>query len=72
MLRHLVICAIEIRLIAACPRDSGTRIVRHEQFGDALEKLEGPHMAVNPVRQILTKRRSRKGVRAGAEHCDED
>jgi hypothetical protein len=28
------------------------RIVRHEQFGDTLEKLEGAHMAVDPVRQL--------------------
>ena len=72
MLRHLVIGAVEIRLITACPRDSGTRVVRHEQFGDALEKLEGSHMAVDPVRQIMAERRSRKGVCAGAEHGDED
>jgi len=72
VLSHLVIGAVEIRLIAACPRDSGTRVVWHEQFGDALEKLKGAHMAVDPVRQILAERRSCKGVGAGAEHGDED
>src|SRR6266536_4990878 len=72
MLSHLVIGAVEVRLIAARPRDSGTGVVRHEQFGDALEKLEGAHMAVDPVRQILAERRAGKGVCAGAEHGDED
>jgi hypothetical protein len=37
-----------------------------------LEKLECAHMAVNPVRQILAERRSRKRVRARAEHGNED
>jgi hypothetical protein len=72
MLRHLVIGAVEIRLIAAGPRDSRAWVVRHEQLGDALEKLEGAHMAVDPVRQVLAERRTRKGVGAGAEHGYED
>src|SRR5450432_195565 len=72
MLSHLLIGPVEIRLIAAGPRDSRTRIVGYEQFGNTLEELEGAHMAVDPVRQILAKRRSCKGVGAGAEHSDED
>src|SRR4051794_10167463 len=72
MLSHLVISAVEIRLIAARARDSGAGVVRHEQFSDALKKLEGAHMAVDPVRQILAERRPGKGVCAGAEHGDED
>src|SRR5713226_811253 len=72
MLRHLVIGAVQIRLIAARSCNSSARIIRHQQPGDALEKLESAHMTVNPVRQILAERRSRKRVRARAEHSNED
>src|SRR5277367_3561269 len=65
MLSHLVIGAVEIRLITAGPRDSGARVVGNKQLGDALENLKGAYMAVDPARQILAERRARKGVGAG-------
>ena len=56
MLRHLVIRAIEIRLIAACPRDAGTWIIRHQQLGRAPEKLESMYVAVtNKNPRIIVK-----------------
>src|SRR3954454_15042178 len=72
VLRHLVISAIEIRLVAACSSNARTRIIRHEQPCNALEELEGSDMAVNPARQVLAVRSSSKGVCAGAEHGDKD
>jgi hypothetical protein len=72
MLRHFVIRAMEIRLVTARARDAGPRIIGHEQLRGALEEIEGAHMAIDPVRESLSECCSRKGVRAGAEHGDED
>ena len=72
MLRHLVIGTVEIRFIATRPSYSGTRVIRHEQPCNALEKLKGSDMAVNPIRQVLAECSSCKGVGAGAEHGDKD
>ena len=57
MLRHLVIGAIEIRLIAARAVDAGPRIIRHDQLRGSVEKLEGGTWQVDPVRQILARAR---------------
>src|ERR1700741_3632782 len=72
MLGHFVIRAIEVRLVTACARDAGPRIIWHEQLGGALEEIEGTHMAIDPVRKALAESGSRKGIGAGAEHGDED
>src|SRR5664279_540846 len=72
MLRHLVVRAVKIRLVAAGARDAGSWVVRHQELRGALEKLEGAHMAIDPVRQVLAQRRPGEGVCAGAEHGDED
>jgi hypothetical protein len=72
MLRHLVIGAIEIGLIAACSSYASTWVIRHEQPCDALKELEGSDVAVNPIRQVLAECSSRKGICASAEHGDKD
>src|SRR5690348_586460 len=72
MLGHFVIGAIEVRLVTACSRDARPRIIRHKQLRGALEEIKGTHMAIDPVREPLAKRCSRKSVGARAEHGDED
>ena len=71
VLGHLVISAVEIRLIAAGSSDTGARVIGNDQLRRAAEELESLHVAVDPVRQILAQGGSRKGVGAGAEHGDE-
>jgi hypothetical protein len=72
MLRHLVIGAVEIRLIAAGAGHPGPWIIRHQQPCDALKKLKAAHMAVNPAGEILAERCSRECVGTRPEHSNED
>src|SRR5438105_2636793 len=72
MLCHFVVRAIEIRLIAARPRDAGPWIIRYQQLRGALEEIEGTHMAIDPGRKSLAERCARERVGAGAEHGNKD
>src|SRR5688572_5704537 len=65
MLRHLVIGAVQVRLVAAGPSDAGARIVGHDQLNGALVKLKRTHVTVDPVRQPLPERCIGEGVVAG-------
>jgi hypothetical protein len=71
MLRHLVIGAIEIRLVTAGPVDAGPGIIGHDQLGGSVEVLEGCHVASDPVRQVLTHGGLCKGISTGAQHGHE-
>jgi hypothetical protein len=53
MLRHFVLCTIEIRFVTACARDAGPRIMGHEQLRGALEEIKSMHMAIDPAREPL-------------------
>jgi hypothetical protein len=68
---HLVVRAIEIRLIAAGAIDAGARVIRHNELRRSRDELEGPDVAVDPVRQMLSPCGVRECVGAGAEHGDE-
>ena len=72
MLSHLVIGAVQIRLVPAGSRHAGARVVRNQQSGSAAEELEGMHMTIDPLRQVLSHCGAGKRISAGAEDSDED
>src|SRR6476469_942606 len=65
MLRHLEIRPIEIRLVTASSIHRRARVIRNDENRASSEKLERPHMAINPTVQILPKRGKRKSITAG-------
>src|SRR5436853_4854517 len=71
MFSHLVVSAVEIGFIAAGAIDAGARVIGHDEFRRTANELEGAHVTVDPVRQMLTSRGVRESVSAGAEHRDE-
>jgi hypothetical protein len=68
---HLGVRAVKIGLIAAGAIDAGARVVGHDEFRRSAHELEGAHVAVDPVRQMLTSCGVGESVSAGAEHRDE-
>lgn len=50
---------------------TGAGIIWNDQLGCTLKVLEGRHMTVNPVPQVLAQRGPREGVSAGAQNGDE-
>jgi hypothetical protein len=69
---HLGVGAVDLGVVEAGPDDGGLRIVRHDEFGHAADRLEGAHMGVNPVGQRLRPGRLGEGEARGAQHGDED
>ena len=53
MSRHLGIGSVDLRIVEAGLDDGGLRIVGHEKFGGAADRLEGADMGVDPVGQRL-------------------
>ena len=68
---HVEIRAVQVRLIAAGTVDAGAGIIWNDQLRCTLEVLEGRHMTVDPVPQVLVQRGPREGVGAGAQNRDE-
>ena len=50
---HLGVGAVDLRVVEAGPDDGGLRIVRHDEFRYAADRLEGADMGVDPVGQRL-------------------
>ncbi len=72
MRRHLGICSIDLRIVEAGLDDRGLRVVRHDQFGNAADRLQRAHMGVDPIGKRLRPTRMREGEARRAQHGDED
>ena len=59
--RHLAVGPIDLRLVEAGLDDGGPSVVRHDEFGNAADRLEGAHVGVDPVRQRLRPARLGEG-----------
>lgn len=68
----LLISRIELRFIAASLADAAFQVVRHQQLRGAAEKLEGPDMTAQPIRQNLAPGRFGKRIIGGAQNGDKD
>src|SRR5215468_9900124 len=68
---HLVIGAVQVRLVATRPVHARSWIVGNDQLGRALIILKGSDVASYPVAQILAQRGPSEGVGAGAQGRDE-
>ena len=53
MLGQVVVGGIDVGLVARGLRDAAAQVVGHPQLGAAAEEGERPHVAANPVRQLL-------------------
>src|SRR5271156_1951242 len=51
--RHLGIGAVDLRVVEAGLNDGGFGVVGHDEFGNPPDRLEGPHVGVDPVGQRL-------------------
>ena len=72
MRRHLGVGAIDLRLVETGLDDGGPGVVRHDEFGDAADRLEGAHVGVDPVRERLRPGRLGEGEARRPQHRDED
>ena len=72
MRRHLGVGAIDLGIVETGLDDGRLGIVRHEKMRNAADRLQGPHMGVDPVGQRLCPARMRKSEARRAEHRDED
>ena len=70
--RHLGIGSVDLRVVEAGLDDGGLGVVRHDQFGNPADRLEGPHVGVDPVGQRLRPGRLGEGEARGPQHGDED
>src|SRR5213593_4543862 len=68
---HVEIRAVQFRFVAAGTVDAGAGIIWNDQLRNTLEILEGRHMTVNPVPQVLAQRGPYEGVGAGTQNGDE-
>jgi hypothetical protein len=72
MRRHLGVGAIDLRLVEAGLDDGGSGVVRHDEFGNAADRLEGADVGGDPVRQRLRPGRLGEGEARRTQHGDED
>jgi hypothetical protein len=70
--RHLAVGTIDLRLVEAGLDDGGPGVVRHDELGNAADRLEGAHVGVDPVGQRLRPARLGEGEARGPQHGDED
>src|SRR5271157_423427 len=70
--RHLGIGSVDLRVVEAGLDDSGFGVVRHDEFGNPADRLEGARMGVDPVGERLRPGRLGEGEARGAQHGDED
>jgi len=68
MQSHLVIGAVQVRLVAAGAIHTSARIVGNDKSRRAQTVFESGNVTFYPVAQILAERGMRKGVIAGAEN----
>ena len=72
MRRHLGVGAIDLRLVEAGLDDGGPGVVRHDELGNAADRLEGADVGGDPVRQRLRPGRLGEGEARRPENGDED
>jgi len=72
MARHLGVGRLDIRFVTAALGDSRFQVIGYQNFRASAEKLKGPHMGADPVRQTLGFHRFRIGVVGGAQHRHEN
>ena len=72
MRRHLGVGPIDLRLVEAGLDDGGLGVVRHDEFGDAADRLEGANVGVDPVRQRLRPARLGEGEARRPQNGDEN
>ena len=70
--RHLLVRALDSRLVAAGHRDAGPQLVRHHRLRHAAEELKGADVAGDPVGPALRPRRLGEGEVGSAEHRHEE
>ena len=70
--RHLGVGPVDFRIVEAGLDDGGLRIVGHDEFGDAADRLEGADVGVDPVGQRLRPARLGEGEARGPQHRNED
>ena len=70
--RHLGVSSVDLGIVEAGLDDGGLRVVRHDEFGYAADRLEGAHVGVDPVGQRLRPGRLGEGEARRAQHRDED
>ena len=66
MRRHLGVGSIDLGVVEAGLDDGGLGVVRHDEFGNAADRLEGAHVGVDPVGQRLRPARLGEGEAQGA------
>jgi hypothetical protein len=71
MHRHLLICGVEIRIIAKGFRNASLSVVRDDELRRALKELKRPHVCADPTCQPLVRGGLGVGVRTGSHHRDE-
>ena len=72
MRRHLGVGPIDLGVVEAGLDDGGPGVVRHDEFGNAADRLEGAHVGVDPVGQRLRPGRLGEGEARRPQHGDED
>jgi hypothetical protein len=72
MSEHLLIAAIDERLIAIGLSDAALEIVRDDQLRDARKELEGAHMGADPIVELLRESSLCECVVGSAEDGHED
>ena len=72
MRRHLGVGPIDFRIVEAGLDDGGLGVVRHDELGNAADRLEGAHVSVDPVGQRLRPVRLGEGEARRAQYRDED
>ena len=70
--RHLGVGPVDFRIVEAGLDDGGPGVVRHDEFWNAADRLEGAHMGVDPVGQRLRPGRLGEGEARCPQHGDED
>ena len=70
--RHLGIRSVDLGVVEAGLDDGGLGVVRHDELGNAADRLEGAHVGVDPVGERLRPGRLGEGEARGAQHGDED
>ena len=72
MRRHLGVGPIDLGVVEAGLDDGGLGVVRHDELGNAADRLEGAHVGVDPVGQRLRPARLGEGEARRPQHGHED
>ena len=70
--RHLGVGTVDLGLVEARLDDRGLRVVRHDELGNAADRLEGADVSGDPVRERLRPGRLGESEARRTQHGDED